>query len=153
MKRLFILIFVLMTQLTHSQKEQFEEQWRKMEGLELKGGISTAMDLSQEIMAEARKQKSYGDLLKAKIANYKFYQITHEGSNNFIFADINSTLSELPLPYSSVWQSYKADFLQQYYQQHRWTIQNRTRVDTPAPEDLETWSAATLRDSIRQAYD
>lgn len=153
MKKVLPLIFILMTQLIVAQEEGFEKQWQRMDSLELQGRISTASELSQKITAAARKEKDFANLIKARIFFYKFYQITNEDSNAFILADINKTLAQLPVPFKNVLQSYKASFLKQYYDQHRWSIQDRTRIDDPDPTDLETWSVAILRDSIRLTYE
>ncbi len=49
--------------------------------------------------------------------------------------------------------SYKAEFLQQYFRQHRWRIKRRKEIDNPDAKDLATWSEATLQDSIRSSYE
>ena len=137
MKKLFLVVAFLCTALSFSQNSQ---QWKTVDSLELQGQIESASDVVSGILETARKKKDFEQLIKAKIFQYKFYQVNHENSDQFILKDLNKTISLLPLPYRNVLMSYKAEFLQQYFQQHRWRIKRRKEIDNPDAKDLATWS-------------
>ncbi len=150
MKKLFLAVAFLCTTLSFSQNSQ---QWKTVDSLELQGRIESANEVVSGILKTAMKKKDFEQLIKAKIFQYKFHQVNHENSDQFILKDLNQTLSRLPRPYRNVLMSYKAEFLQQYFRQHRWRIKRRKEVDNPDALDLATWSEATLQDSIRSSYE
>ena len=150
MKNIFLAAALLCSAVAFSQ---YSSQWQKVDSLELQGRVDSAAEIVSGIVETAQKQKDYEQLIKAKIFQYKFYQVNHEDSDQFILKDLNHTLAKLPVPYKNVLQSYKGRFLQQYYNQHRWKIRKRKAIDNPGFADIATWAEATLQDSIRSSYE
>ncbi len=95
MKKLFLAVAFLCTALSFSQNS---EQWKTVDSLELEGQIESANEVVSGILKTAMKKKDFEQLIKAKIFQYKFYQVNHENSDQFILKDLNQTLSQLPIP-------------------------------------------------------
>lgn len=150
MKNLFLAISLLYSAIAFPQ---YSVQWQKIDSLELEGRVESAGEIVSDILKTAREKEDYEQLIKANIYEYKFYQINHENSDQFILKDLNHNLAQLPMPYRNVLQSHKGRFLQQYYHRHRWRINRRKAIDNPDPTDLATWSEETLQDSIRTSYE
>ena len=150
MKKIFLGAALLCSALSFSQ---YSGQWQQIDSLEITGQIESADELVSGILQTARKNKGFDQLIKAKIYHYKFYQVNHEESDQFILKDLNHTISQLPVPSRNVLQNYKGQFLQQYFSRHRWKIKRRKEIDNPDAKDIATWSEATLQDSIRSSFE
>ncbi|MBZ9629508.1 carboxypeptidase-like regulatory domain-containing protein [Salegentibacter sp. LM13S] len=151
MKKFLLFCIVLISSISFAQ-EKFENKWKAVDSLELQGRNESAAEIVLEILKEARESKDYNNFIKAKLFYYKFYQVHQENSNEHILADLEHSISKLPAPHKNIMLSYKASFLEQYLNSNRWSIRDRTQIDNPEALEIETWSAATLQDSIAQSY-
>jgi len=151
MKKILLFCIVLISSISFAQ-EKFENKWKAVDSLELQGRNESAAEIVLEILKEAREAKDYNNFIKAKLFYYKFYQVNQENSNEHILADLEQSISTLPAPPKNILLSYKASFLEQYLNSNRWNIRDRTEIDNPEAPEIETWSAATLQDSIAHNY-
>ena len=152
MKKVLLGVFLLLSTSLFSQRS-YDDFWAEIDTLELNGKVESANEKVKELLQFVASDKEYGHYIKAKLYHYKYYQINHENSNDYILKDVNSSLAKLPAPYKNILNSYKAEFLQNYYRNNRWNLRNREKVNDPDPEDMESWSLGTLRDSILQTFD
>ena len=134
-------------------QETMEDKWQSVDSLELQGRNEAAVEIVSKILDTSREEGDYTNFIKAKLFYYKFHQINHDNSNEHILSDLNQSIAEIPAPFKNVLLSYKASFLEQYFQNHRWKIRDRKEVDNPEPLEIETWSAKTLQDSITNTYE
>src|SRR5690606_13982705 len=153
MKKLLLLVALLLPILSYSQKDHYSDKWKMIESLEARGLVESADSLVMNILTSARKRKNHIQVIKAKIYHYKFHQINNENSNQFILEDLNTTISNLPVPFKNVMQSYKAMMLEQYYQENRWRSRGRSQTDDPDVGSIDAWDLKTVQDSIHAAYD
>mgnify|MGYP003110790522 CR=1 FL=1 len=151
MKNILLPLLLLFTNLLFAQDE-LKTKWKILDSLEVQGLVESANEKALEIISLADKQKNYPNLIKGKIFHYKFYQIKNEAAASYILKDLNKSLSNIPAPYRNVLQSYKADFLKQYYDDNRWNNRERKEIGDPALSDIETWSNHILLDSIASAF-
>ncbi|UJH92047.1 hypothetical protein LZ575_05430 [Antarcticibacterium sp. 1MA-6-2] len=153
MKNILITALLLLTCLTHAQVEESSEKWQKIDSLEILGLVESADELTKDLIASAKQKEDHLNFLKAKIYHYKFHQIRHENSTNYILNDLNDVIEKVPAPYENILLSYKASFLEQYFQEIRWKSRNRSTIDNPDSGDLETWSLHNLQDSIQSIFE
>jgi len=146
-------IIFLFSFLSFSQQAEYNNLWEKIDSLEIIGKTDSANMLIMELVEIATNKKDYSNLIKGKIFHYKFYQINHEDSNQYILNDLNTSISKIPSPYKNIIRSYKADFLKDYFRQNRWQIKNRSKIDNLKENELETWSLETLQDSIKNTFE
>lgn len=151
MKKIVFPLLLLFTSLLLAQ-DDFQHKWENVDSLEIKGLVSSANEQVLEIIRDAQDHKNHLDFIKGKIYHYKFHQIKNESAASYILKDLNNSISKLPAPYKNVLLSYKADFLNQYYDDNRWKNRNRKEINDPDLTDLETWSNQILLDSISTAY-
>jgi len=152
MKNLLLGIFLISQSLLLAQNISYKESWLQIDTLEKEGKVETALEHTNKLMQRAKMDKSYDELIKARIYHYRLYQINHENSENYILQDLNSTIPQLPFPYDQILQSYKAEFLSGYYRQNRWNRREQKQIDNPNNKDLTTWSLQTMVDSIHKAH-
>ncbi|MCP9200887.1 MG2 domain-containing protein [Gramella sp. GC03-9] len=145
---MFLLSLVCQAQ----EQDAFEDLWRKTDSLELVGRTATADSIVQEIIDRSMQKNRNAELLKAKLYHYKFHQLNHEDSEQYILDDVNRSIANLPVPYSNLLQSYKAEFLEEYFSSNRYRMRNRSEVVDPEQTNLLTWSLPALKDSILGAY-
>ncbi len=153
MKKLLLAAVLLLTGISNAQDVNYSEKWKIIDSLEVRGLVESADSIVVEIIASAEKRKDHLQLIKAKIYHYKFYQINHENSNQFILDDVNAMITCIPAPYKNVLFSYKAIMLEQYYLENRWSSRGRSEIDDPDAGSIETWALNTLQDSIHTAFD
>ncbi len=152
MMKILLSALLLVTGVSIAQNENYSEQWRSVDSLEVRGLVESADSLTIGIIASARKNKDHLQVIKGKIYHYKLYQVNHEDSNQYILDDLNTTIAGMPVPYKNVLLSYKASMLDQYFKENRWKSRGRSDIDDPDSGSIETWSLNLLRDSIHAAY-
>ncbi|CAM4314901.1 alpha-2-macroglobulin family protein [Gillisia hiemivivida] len=146
-------IIFLFSFLSFSQQTEYNKLWEKIDSLEIIGKTDSANEFTKELIVVAANNKEYSNLLKGKLFHYKFHQINHEDSNQYILNDLNTWISKVPSPYKNILRSYKADFIMDYYRQNRWKLKNRSKIDNPKENELETWSMETLHDTIKNTFE
>lgn len=151
MKKLLFVVLFLNSFIFFAQ-ETFAEKWDLIDSLERQGRNESAAKIVLEILETAKEKRDYNNFIKAKLFYYKFHQINHENSNKYILTDLNSSISKLPAPHKNILLSYKASFLEQYFDNHRWKIKDRKEIDNPETLEIETWSLSTLQDSITNNF-
>jgi TonB-dependent SusC/RagA subfamily outer membrane receptor len=151
MKKLLFVVLFLNSFIFFAQ-ETFAEKWELIDSLERQGHNESAAKIVLEILETAKEKQDYNNFIKAKLFYYKFHQINHENSNKYILTDLNSSISKLPAPHKNILLSYKASFLEQYFDNHRWKIKDRKEIDNPETLEIETWSLSTLQDSITNNF-
>lgn len=153
MRKLLLAVVLLFTGLSHAQEGYYSENWKIIDSLEMRGLIESADSLTTEILASAKKRKDHLEFIKAKIYHYKFYQINHEESNQYILDDLNAIIAGTPAPFKNLLLSYKGMMLEQYYLDNRWKARNRSEIDDLDARSIETWALSTVQDSIHAAFD
>lgn len=153
MRKIIIGAALLLSSIVQCQNSGFSVIWKSIDSLELAGKTRSADSLTQIVLNGSRQQQEPLDHIKALIYHFKFYQISHEDSNNYILKTINEAISRLPVPYGNILASYKAEFLEDYYRAQRSAIRKRGIINNPDATDLETWSAQTLGDTITAAFE
>ena len=152
MKKFLTGIVFLLSFSAISQTSNYKNLWKTIDSLELAGKVSSADEITESIISKAFRNGHFTNYIKAKIYHYRLYQVNHEKSNQYILDDINVSISKTPAPYKNVLKSYKAEFLMDYFRHNRWQIRNRSQVDDPDHDDLETWSLETMQDSIHKTF-
>lgn len=152
MKKLLLGIFIISQSLLFAQNPSYKESWLQINSLEKDGKVETALERTNSLMQRAKSDRSYDELIKAKIYHYRLYQINHEDEESYILQDINNSITQIPFPFDQVLQSYKAELLSDYYRQNRWSRREQKQIDDPNQKDLSTWSLETIKDSIHTAH-
>lgn len=92
---------------------------------------SFAQQTPQEIASEL---KSYTQILQR-----------YDNGFDSVYHSMNQQIQKQSKPENrAIWHSCLAQFLFDYYQQNRWKIMNRTRVEGEIPDDPNVWDVQTL---------
>ncbi|HEA28659.1 MAG TPA: hypothetical protein ENH91_01455 [Leeuwenhoekiella sp.] len=148
-------IFILLTfSLQHlfAQDQKYQKDWKIIDSLEVNGLVRDALKETDALMTKAQRKKDYDNYLKGQLFRWKFIQITQEGAKNKILKEVNQTITEIPFPCNAILETYKAQFLNAYYEENQWQMSNRKAIEDPDKNDLETWSIHYLLGEIRMSY-
>lgn len=99
-------------------------------------------------MTIASAQQSASDI--AKLLKKYDHNINYqdEGFDTVYVAIKNQLARSERAENTAVWHCCMARLLTEYFNQYRWMIYDRTRVEEPLPEDFRTWDAQTLTQQI-----
>lgn len=134
------------------QDPHFDNLWKKVTELEQKGLTASAQTQVQQIYQLAIAQKNEPQQIKGAMFLMKYRTVLEEDSevSNLLYLD--SLISITSGPAKQVLYSLKGELLESYIKRNIYAIKNRTRVDHPRNEKMDTWSLEELADSADAAF-
>jgi uncharacterized protein YfaS (alpha-2-macroglobulin family) len=146
MKNLFLLLSLLLITPRLSAQDWFAKKWNEVEQLETKSQIQDASKLVDRISKRAVRKDNQAQLIKAFLFRAKFSLINKEEAREKILSDLETAITNSPLPEARIYHSLYAQFLLEYYSANRWEINKRS---TGAKvEGLKTWDKQNFQDQI-----
>ncbi|GGG34531.1 hypothetical protein GCM10011344_39140 [Dokdonia pacifica] len=138
-------------QLVCAQESPYQKQWVKIDTLELRGQVKSALKLADNIRELSRNNAHANDYVKASIFRWKFLKITTEDVENKILKEIDETSEGLPLAQQAILKVIKAQLLNDYYSASRYRINERTSVSKKT-EDITSWTGTDFINEIIHTY-
>ena len=157
-KYLFLLIFLICTNsVANAQPYPYLEKWGEIEKKESEGLLKSTKPMVDEIYIQSKKDGLPQQKIKALLYQSKIEIITEGGKRqeaklyNRFKEEIQAAAATIE---RSILQSLLAELLNEYFQQHRYQISNRTNEDTTSKnDDFLTWSEAAYKKEITTLYD
>ncbi len=154
-KNIFFLYFLMVfitTNLFAQNKNDFAENWKKVEGLEKKGLTKTALNQIMIIYDLAKKNNNEVQQIKSAIYQIKYRSMVQEDSreNNIFFVD--TLIAKSGAPVKNILQNMQAEMFWQYLQRNRYKFYNRTKLAVEKSKDISTWSLEKLNETISTLY-
>ncbi|MCF8302286.1 MAG: hypothetical protein K9I94_03345 [Bacteroidales bacterium] len=134
------------------QDKAFEKQWKQVEQLEKKGQPRSALEIVENIYAQAKKQNDDPQFLKAVLYRIKLKAEFEEDFMIKLIDDLNHEIKSAGQPEKSVLHSITAEMYWRYYQANRHKILDREVSFEPSSEDLKTWDARQLVNAVSIHY-
>ncbi len=131
---------------------QLDSWWKKVDSLEGKGLITSALELVQKIKREALAAQSSEHLIKAVLYENKYEVQLEEDSAMKALERGENELNGFPEPAKSVMHSLLAQWYDNYLQGHLWELRNTTAYAGPPGPDIRTWGIRHFVDRIQQHY-
>ena len=137
-----------------NNKITIENRWKVVEKLVEKQLPESALKEVNEILAQAQKEKSSGQIIKAMLYKMRFTldkapdkapELIHEFE---IFAEKSTDPAEKALLHSMT-----AELYARHYQSDRWKINRRTQITGFVPDDIKEWSKNIYFDKISALLD
>ena len=140
MKQLLYLLFILAFTAIFSCKTKpapvtsqasidpvlMEKMWKKIDSLEQKGLVTSALKEVQEIKKTALGANDSGNLVKAIVHENKYLLQLEEDPDIKALSRLENEINTYPEPARSVMHSLAAQWYTQYLQSHLWVLRNRT---------------------------
>ncbi len=148
---LILLLTVLCLQ-SMAQKNNYEENWKKVEELEKRGLPKSALQEVLTIYNLAKKANNDAQQIKACMFQIKYRNMVEEdhAENNIFFVD--TLIAEAKAPVKNILQNMQAEMFWQYFQQNRWKFYDRTALQQENSKDVSTWSLDKLHETISTLY-
>lgn len=130
----------------------YEAAWREIDSLEQQGLPQTALEKTETLLDNARKESNAPQTIKALIYRGKYQsQLEEEGLAKAI-SRLQAEADKADFPVKPILQSMLAEMFANYLDQNRWRFQNRTATGEFKPEDFKTWSAELLTEKSAELF-
>lgn len=152
--RLFIGIFIVLIISSNKIMAQFnyDNSWKKITALEEKGLPKSALEVVNDIYAQAVKDKIPAQQIKALIYQMKYNAEINDSSTLQNLQKIEKQTAAATGPQKAILQSIRAEMLYRYFQYNRYRFYNRTAIAGDEGTDVTTWGADRLHQEITAAY-
>ncbi len=129
-----------------------KEMWKKIDSLESKGLISSALDQVREIKRVALNGGESNNLIKAVLHENRYLLQLEEDSAIKALARAEQELVTYPEPAKSVMHSLTAQWYANYLQLHLWELRKRTEFGGQPGTDIRAWGIRHFLDKIESHY-
>lgn len=150
MKLLLIFVFtVFMSLFAMNQNKPFSynKMWHKVDSLENKGMVKSALDIVQNIHKVAKQENNVSQVIKSYIYRIKLKNVIEEDAYEKLLQELAEESKTSSFPYSSLYHTLCAELYWQYYQSNRFRFLNRT-FSSDESDDIRSWSLNHLADVI-----
>ncbi len=148
-----ILMIFLFAHTAQAQSKDYNDLWKKVEKLENDGLPKSALEIVNQIAAQAKKDKNAPQQIKTLLYQSKYAMTLEEEAQLKVMADFKNAVANSEAPTKNVLENMLATIYWQYFQQNRWKFYNRTNTANKVDEtDFQTWDLQTLFDEIHLHY-
>jgi hypothetical protein len=158
LKKILLLLplsFLLVLTTTAQKMNAYERQWKKVDSLLNKGGLTeSALKEVNQIYALAKKEKNEPQQIKALT-----YRISLQGMKNETetataagFSAYEKEIAATTGNTRAILQSMLGGYYWQYYNNQRWRLRNRTATVNFVKDDVNTWSSDDFHKKITELY-
>lgn len=131
---------------------QLDNQWKKVDSLEQKGLISSALDIVRDIQQQALAASHSAHLVKSVVYENKFLNQLEEDAAIKVLQRIEAGIQSYPEPAKSVMHSLAAQWYLNYLQNQIWQLRNRTEFSGEPGPDIRTWGIRHFIDRIQHHF-
>jgi hypothetical protein len=131
---------------------ELDARWKKVDSLEQKGLVASALEEVQKIKQSAIAHQHSGHLIKAVLYENKYQNQLEEDSSIKAIQRGEEEYGSYPEPAKSVMHSLLAQWYYNYLQSHLWQLRSTTEYTGPAGPDIRTWGIRHLVNKIQEHY-
>jgi hypothetical protein len=137
--------------------KNYEKEWKKVEEFNKKNLPKSALAEVKKIYTLAKKDASAGSASDAQVIKSLVYMTglqaeTRENNEILSIKEIEKEIPAAKEPASSILKSLLAEQYQEYFENHRWQLYDRTKTTGFKKEDIATWDAADFHKKITELY-
>ncbi|SFF31956.1 alpha-2-macroglobulin family protein [Thermoflexibacter ruber] len=143
----------------HQQKmffkddKNYKSDWKKVDSLEKKGLVESALKIVDEIYAKAKKDNNAEQIIKAVLYQAKYISFKEEDADVKVLNKLDSEAIIAIFPVKPVLHSVLAGLYWQYYEDNRWRFYNRSETVAFEKKDIATWSLEDIvKETVRQYH-
>lgn len=132
--------------------KNYEEDWKAVEQHINKGLPASALEAVKKIYAKAKKEKQDAQIIKSLVYMSELQQENREDNETKRIAEIEKEIAISKEPSTSLLNNYLAGLYQQYYNNNRYKLYNRTNTVDFKKEDIATWTTDDFHKKISSLY-
>jgi len=151
-KKILLLFFAILISSTIYSQKNFDRWWDNVESDERAGLSMDAFEKVQKILKKADRKDNPHQFIKAFLYVEKFKLLLKDNSLEEVYQDFVEEIEKQPFPVKNILSSYLAESLTQYYNQHRYRLRNRTKIDS-LTASFTTWDLETFKEKIDDYYE
>ncbi len=149
---IYTLIITLCGCFLSNAQEFYVSKWHEVEQLELENKIEDATRIVEEIYRVAKRKKDDDQVVKTFLFKAKFNIIKEENAQQKVLDELDELIKKATFPNKNIYHTIYAKLLNEYSNQNRWKIQNRTSGGVQDLNDFLTWDAKTFYAQISKHY-
>lgn len=149
---LFLSLSILSNSLMSQKKNDYLANWKKVEAMEKKGLIKSALKEVLTIYNLSVKDNNDAQQIKSCMYQVKYRNMVEVDSreNNIFFID--TLIAKSKSPAKNILQSMQAEMFWQYLKNNRYKFYTRTKLAEEKSKDIRTWSLDKLYTTISKLY-
>ena len=145
--------FLLLNATAQTPMNKYDKAWKKIDELiSKKGLVQSALEEVNKLYNIAKTEKKEAQLIKALL--YKM-GLQERKEENGLIKNIEQVEKEIVAsnePVKSILNSINAGLYQNYFEQNRWQLYNRTKTVDFKKSDIATWGIDDFHKKIGQLY-
>ncbi|WP_072997180.1 alpha-2-macroglobulin family protein [Epilithonimonas mollis] len=154
-KSVSVFLLMLIT-INFSAQNYYDQQWKKVEDNYKKGTYKSNLPVILEIQSQAVKDNNSIQLIKSLKAEFSITKQTYDDVKNdeksVFFAKLKSTEAKLKGDEKQLFYLLTLEFINDYYQNNSWKINQKTNIDNADLSQIETWSKLDFKNYLSKNY-
>ncbi|MEA3496558.1 MAG: alpha-2-macroglobulin family protein [Bacteroidota bacterium] len=122
----------------------YKELWEEVNKFEEEGKPKSAVEATKKILFLAKKDKVASQHLKAVIHIVKYSRVFEEEAKQKNIDFLNEEIAQSEFPAKQLLNSVLAEIYQNYYQNNKYKIWERTAIQGQKPTDFKEWDTKTF---------
>jgi len=148
---LLMLIFI-----NFSAQNYYDSQWKKVEENYKKGTYKSNLPIILDIQNQAMKDNNAIQIIKSLKAEFSILKQTHDDTqndeNSKFFSKLQSTETKLKGDEKQLFHLLTLEFINDYYDNNSWKINQKTNIDNQNLSQIETWSKLDFKNFLAKNY-
>ena len=150
---LFLAVAIFCFSALKAQKtNDYNTQWKKIEGLVNKGLTKSALTEIDKIYSTAKQDGNDPQIIKALLYKVTLKQNIEEDASVKSIDSLEIEIANSKEPAKSILESITAQMYWNYFQQNRYQLYQRTNTVNFDKNDIATWTADDLHNKIGELY-
>ncbi|WP_133946090.1 MG2 domain-containing protein [Epilithonimonas xixisoli] len=150
-------VFLLMLFfINFSAQNYYDSQWKKVEENYKKGTYKSNLPIILDIQNQAMKDNNAIQIIKSLKAEFSILKQTHDDmqndENSKFFSKLQSTETKLKGDEKQLFHLLILEFINDYYDNNSWKINQKTNIDNQNLSQIETWSKLDFKNFLTKNY-
>ena len=150
-------VFLLMLFfINFSAQNYYDSQWKKVEENYKKGTYKSNLPIILDIQNQAMKDNNAIQTIKSLKAEFSILKQTQDDTkndeNSKFFAKLLSTEAKLKGDEKHLFHLLTLEFINDYYDNNSWKINQKTNIDNQNLSQIETWSKLDFKNYLSKNY-
>lgn len=155
LKYLSVLLLLFAT-MNFSAQNYYDQQWKKIEDNYKKGTYKSNLPLIKDIQNQAVKDNNSLQLIKSLKAEFSITKQTYDDVKNdeksVFFAKLKSIEPKLKGDEKQFFRLLTLEFINDYYQNNYWKINQKTNIENADLSQIEIWSKLDFKNYLSKNY-
>ncbi|MNK45753.1 MG2 domain protein [compost metagenome] len=150
-------VFLLMLFfINFSAQNYYDSQWKKVEENYKKGTYKSNLPIILDIQNQAMKDNNAIQIIKSLKAEFSILKQTHvdteNDENSKFFSKLQITETKLKGDEKQLFHLLTLEFINDYYDNNSWKINQKTNIDNQNLSQIETWSKLDFKNYLTKNY-